>query len=125
MRQQEGNTGGPSLRDIRALLPSPAASDWRGQDMPGRQSPSLREVGALLPTPVVTDSFGSRRSTARTDEWTSNPGTTLTDAIWETLERTTDTIGNPLPGASTHPPSHDGSGSSDAEPHTQLTIEDA
>ena len=59
-----------------------------------------------------------------TDLWLSRDGAfvCIHDA---TLERTTDTIGNPLPGASTHPPSHDGSGSSDAEPHTQLTIEDA
>lgn len=33
----------------------------------------------LLPTPVRSDAHGSRRS----DEWTSNDGTTITDAIWQ------------------------------------------
>lgn len=51
----------------------------------------------LLPTPVVTDSFGSRRSTARTEDWESHPGTTLTDAIWEVQGRETDTRGQLLP----------------------------
>lgn len=37
----------------------------------------------LLPTPVRMDKAGSRRKTARTDEWESNEGTTLTDAAWE------------------------------------------
>lgn len=41
-------------------------------------SSSLRR----LPTPVVSDSRGSRRATARTESWTSNPGVSLTDAIW-------------------------------------------
>jgi hypothetical protein len=51
----------------------------------------------LLPTPVLTDSYGSRRSTARTEDWISHPGTSLTDAIWETQGRETDTLGNLLP----------------------------
>lgn len=36
----------------------------------------------LWPTPTSGDSVGSRRATARRDTWTSNPGTTLTDAAW-------------------------------------------
>lgn len=82
-------------------------------------SSSLR----LLPTPVVTDSYGSRRSTARTDEWVSNPGTSLTDAIWETQGRTTDTLGKTLPGASTPLPSGDGNEPSDDRHLPQLMIE--
>ena len=38
-------------------------------------------VGRLLPTPVASDAHGSRRDTARTEEWTSNPGTSLLDAL--------------------------------------------
>lgn len=34
------------------------------------------------PTPVFRDSNGTRRETARKDHWKSNPGTTLTDAVW-------------------------------------------
>ena len=40
----------------------------------------------LWPTPTTSDSKGSRRSTARTDAWSSNEGTTLLDAarLWPT-----------------------------------------
>lgn len=40
----------------------------------------------LWPTPTSSDAKGSRRSTARTDEWASNEGTTLLDAarLWPT-----------------------------------------
>jgi hypothetical protein len=55
--------------------------------LPGRKGHSQRTlsriVPALLPTPTETDSSNSRRSTARTLEWTSNTGTTLTDAALE------------------------------------------
>lgn len=34
------------------------------------------------PTPVTSDHTGSRRSTAHKEHWTSNAGTTLTDAAW-------------------------------------------
>lgn len=34
-----------------------------------------------LPTPTASDAKGSRRTTARTDEWISNDGTTLLDAL--------------------------------------------
>jgi DNA (cytosine-5)-methyltransferase 1 len=43
--------------------------------------PKLPDV-PLLPTPAAADSRGSRRVTARTAEWESNTGTTLTDAAW-------------------------------------------
>lgn len=184
-RRREGDTGGPSLRDLPKLLPTPQGRDAHGpqgnaylgqaDDLPAAASriadgpyallptpttqdgencggpsqherntpplnaevtkllptPTTRRDGhgnaerytspersndlgdclafireeeeeqpvemKLLPTPVVTDSFGSRRSTARTEDWESNPGTTLTDAIWETQGRTEDTQGKLLP----------------------------
>lgn len=109
--------------DERLYLPG---RKWHAQRTLSRIAP------ALLPTPVVTDSFGSRRATARTEEWESNPGTTLTDAIWLAQGRTTDTTGKLLPtpeqalsGAATSPPSADGRSSSDDSPLRQLTIEDA
>lgn len=97
------------------LLPTPTSSEANDgpSNKPGLRGggPSLREEIRLLPTPVVTDSFGSRRSTARTEEWESNEGTTLTDAIWEVQGRETDTTGKLLPT----PQSADGSGGRDAE----------
>jgi hypothetical protein len=105
-----------------ALLPTPSANDHTGSELETRQArqedgntggPSLRDLPKLLPTPVVTDSYGSRRSTARTDEWTSNEGTSLTDAIWETQGRETDTKGNLLPT----PSARDRKGRSAREPH--------
>jgi hypothetical protein len=40
---------------------------------------------SLWPTPVTTDARGSRRNTARGAHWTSNPGSTLLDAVlWPT-----------------------------------------
>jgi hypothetical protein len=81
-----------------ALLPTPTGDDANNVTRESGDFQSLaREANKLLPTPVVTDSYGSRRSTARTEEWISNPGTSLTDAIWETQGRETDTKGNLLP----------------------------
>lgn len=122
-RREDGTTGGPSLRDLPHLLPTPTGRDHKGRNqrnddsclpgavgdlLPTPTGGDVREakegqpllvdaVDKLLPTPVVTDSFGSRRSTARTEDWKSNPGTTLTDAIWETQGRTEDTRGKLLP----------------------------
>jgi hypothetical protein len=47
---------------------------------------SVRRTSASVstgwPSPTLPDGKGSRRATARKEEWTSNPGTTLTDAAW-------------------------------------------
>lgn len=102
------------------LLPTPMTDP----DSANGRARNLGRETKLLPTPVVTDSYGSRRSTARTEDWQSNPGTTLTDAIWETQEREEDTMGNRLPGASTKEPSDSGKESSGEQPPRQLTIED-
>lgn len=88
------------LANVKKLLPTPTTKDGENDGGPSqlaRNTPPLNAEVKLLPTPVVTDSFGSRRSTARTEEWKSNPGTTLTDAIWETQGRTEDTRGKLLP----------------------------
>jgi hypothetical protein len=89
------------------LLPTPRASDMNGYEPLERAEhrdkleTRIRRVqgeeAKLLPTPVVTDAFGSRRSTARTEDWVSHPGTSLTDALWETQGRETDTTGRMLP----------------------------
>jgi hypothetical protein len=107
-RRAAGKTGGPSLRDLPKLLPTPDTGEsltghGRRGGKAGNGSQSGQDLERtveemkLLPTPVVTDSFGSRRSTAQTEEWASHPGTTLTDAIWETQGRTEDTQGKLLP----------------------------
>jgi len=36
----------------------------------------------MVPTPTASDSKGSRRTTARTNLWKSNPGLTLLDYAW-------------------------------------------
>jgi hypothetical protein len=111
-------------RETNKLLPTPNANEGRAAkdfdpdsySKSGRSLPTLARAAGedkLLPTPVVTDSYGSRRSTARTDEWTSNEGTSLTDAIWETQGRETDTKGNLLPT----PSARDRKGKSAREPH--------
>lgn len=92
----EARQGGSTLRG--ALLPTPAARDGKGANPNERDGgPDLPGAVKLLPTPVVTDAFGSRRATARTDEWESNEGTTLTDALWQVQGRTEDTRGGLLP----------------------------
>ncbi len=101
-------------RMASALLPTPTGDDANNVTRESGDFQSLaREANKLLPTPVVTDSYGSRRSTARTDDWISNEGTSLTDAIWETQGRETDTKGNLLPT----PSSRDRKGKSAREPH--------
>ena len=155
-RQEQGETGGPSLRDIGHLLPSPTVVDGtKGKSGPNADSPRSRlanleqllptpttqdaantagpsqlernseplnvVAAKLLPTPVVMDAHGSRRATARTEEWDSNEGTTLTDAVWQVEGRTESSSS----GESTSPLSDDGSRSSDEPPLDQLTIEDA
>jgi hypothetical protein len=107
----------PATREIvdsllpARLLPTPVAGDGEGgRTSKGAARPDEAGLAGtmrkLLPTPVVTDSFGSRRSTARTEDWISNEGTSLTDAIWEIQGRETDTTGKLLPT----PAAADGSG---------------
>lgn len=78
------------LDGLVRLIPTPNAQDGsRGADFARatRQESGgddLLTFGVkLLPTPTSKDGIGSRRSTARTPEWTSNTGTTLTDAALE------------------------------------------
>ena len=55
--------------------PRPSEATGHGRTLAGDAS--------MWPTPCVTDAAGARRETARTSEWKSNPGTTLTDATWK------------------------------------------
>lgn len=50
----------------------------------GKVRPSLETIArhGLWPTPTKQDAAGSRRATARQAHWKSNPGVTLTDAVW-------------------------------------------
>lgn len=91
---------GPALTTAVALWPTPVASDCKRGEVATPEKPGqTRSLGhavveerveeqrapttALWPTPVTTDAKGSRRSTARTDEWESHEGTTLLDAVLE------------------------------------------
>jgi hypothetical protein len=75
------STGAPSLPSA-VLLPTPAARDGKGRDMPGgKGGRSLPDT--LLPTPTVADSRNSRNATAgRSPESTGHPGSTLCDVFW-------------------------------------------
>jgi hypothetical protein len=64
-----------------SLLPTPQARDHKGRNQRDDETCLPGAVDRLLPTPVASDSEGSRRATARTDEWTSHEGTTLADAV--------------------------------------------
>jgi DNA (cytosine-5)-methyltransferase 1 len=74
-----------------------------GQVMRGEKIAVPRTVPATAhapsprywPTPVFRDASGARRETARKEHWTSNPGTTLTDAVWLEDKRDYDRPLNP------------------------------
>lgn len=76
-------SGGEDLTTATRRWPTPMASD--GTKGPGEYARGNQDLPAVAvskpwPAPTACDAKGSRRSTARTDSWTSNPGTTLTDA---------------------------------------------
>ena len=67
------------------------ALTWSRKAMPSGPSICALRASARLtsdsgcggwPTPVTSDHTGSRRATAHKEHWTSNAGTTLTDAAW-------------------------------------------
>jgi DNA (cytosine-5)-methyltransferase 1 len=63
---------------------TPLASDarrgaFRCEEEPGKFRTLVSDVS--WPTPVTTDSKGARRDTARKEDWKSNRGETLTDAV--------------------------------------------
>ncbi len=84
---QIAGTHGRSLaaeacESVRKNWPTPEAADaTRGSMTHMRGNPTLLGATKMWPTPTSTDSADSARATcARTHEWQSNPGTTLTDA---------------------------------------------
>lgn len=100
---ESSRQGGTSLEGTARMLPTPQASDASGgrydktawEENEGRRpsgakaSKPLGTAVRMLPTPTSSDGIGSRRSTARTEEWTSNTGTTLTDAALESTGEST------------------------------------
>ena len=69
--------GGLDLRTAVALMPTPAARDWRSGEASeatmGRNARPLNEVvvNALLPTPAVND-MGAGKTVEAWDEWTAD-----------------------------------------------------
>ena len=61
----------------KAMQSGPSICALRASGRPTSDS----ECGGW-PTPVTSDYTGSRRATAHKEHWTSNAGTTLTDAAW-------------------------------------------
>jgi hypothetical protein len=102
-RVSQGKTASLSdiTREVGALLPTCLANDDKGpQKGPRRQGGD--SLCNLLPTATAMDGRGSRRATARTDAWTSNPGTTLTDvAHMLPTSLAGDAKGGPGPGRET------------------------
>lgn len=87
-RQEEGATGGPSLRDLPRLLPTPTTQDGEntaGPSQRDRNSAPLNLVaadaadGKLLPTPTAGDAKASGSRNLEGSK--AHPGVSLTDAI--------------------------------------------
>jgi hypothetical protein len=92
-QQWSGVSLGQALEIAAGRLPR-EFQNW--EEVPGELGRLAREQ--LLPTPVVTDSYGTRnRTSGRQPDSTHHDGLTLTDAIWETQGRQTDTRGRLLP----------------------------
>lgn len=88
---EDDTKGGSDLQHRAAEWPTPSSMNQNGGDAlspgmahrAGRTPGNLYEAVArvIWPTPSRQDLVGSRRATARTSAWKSNPGTTLTDAM--------------------------------------------
>lgn len=108
-RAQDWKAGGKDgLEEELRTLPTPRTTDANGAGSHGQGGPDLRTVVSLLPTPTVNDSRGGRNKTAnRTDPAsTHHDGTTLTDAIRLLPTPTATPYGNnqsPTPGAAVRP----------------------
>jgi hypothetical protein len=92
-----GNPGNWALTELAAMLPTPAARDWKsaaGCEKLTNSRP-LNEVVSMLPTPVTTDAKGARN---RTSTGVGNPGTTLSDVVVLTSENPAGSNGKGLPG---------------------------
>lgn len=109
-RRESGPTGGPSLRDLPKLLPTPTVQDGENTAGPSqyeRNLPHLLEDETrLLPTPQSADGAGGRNETAA-----------MATLPLPTAVR--------LRGELTSRPFANGSESSDGPPLGQLTIGDA
>lgn len=91
-----GNELGRAVNEEERKYPTPMAADSErtseqgvrhykdGTDNPTLLGAARRaedEDRPLMPTPTASDGKGSRRATARTEEWTSKEGETLLDAV--------------------------------------------
>ena len=106
-RQDAGATGGPALRDLAYLLPTPTVQDGANTGGPSqyeRNSLPLNAVVKLLPTPTVGD--GSSSGSRNLEGSKAHEGVSLTDAVKFGNSKT------PRRGASTPRPSPVGNESS-------------
>jgi hypothetical protein len=121
--RQENKTGGPALRDIQHLLPTPAAEEPGGtperflerknRDGHQRTVPThLSLVVQLLPTPTLQQGRNATSGRSNPDS-PHHDGWTLQDVAFAGLI-----------GESTNQQSDSGSTSLDKKPQSQLTIED-
>jgi hypothetical protein len=80
-RRESGDTGGPSLRDLPKLLPTPTGQDSANNGGPSqyeRNTPPLNaEMAKLLPTPTSAVDSGSRNLPGSK----AHAGVSLTDAV--------------------------------------------
>lgn len=90
--REDGKNRIDQIERVTAFWPTPMATPYGSSQnginatRPSAGTPSLErqasDLSELWPTPTTRDSADSRRATARTEAWTSNPGMTLIDAIW-------------------------------------------
>ncbi|WP_225993376.1 hypothetical protein [Actinomadura rudentiformis] len=103
--------GGPDLRTVVSLLPTPWATDGTkgGPNQRGSAGDLMLSsaVSRLLPTPTATNAHGNDRN---------NHGRLLLPGVAKTL--------TPSTGATTGPRSTDGPASSDAPHPRQLSLDD-
>lgn len=101
--------GGPDLQTAVAMLPTPAARDYKGPGAGGQQGGmDLPAALALLPTPTATDCTdctGSRGHKPDGEPYSATSGVTLTDAVtsmdWgryaDAIARWEPIVGRPVP----------------------------
>jgi hypothetical protein len=130
-RRGAGSTGGPSLRDLPKLLPTPTAQAAKHGSTPDTTANgygfNLWDLPHLLPTPAATDGKGQDLPSRQGPPSLREASRLLPTPQAADGDRTTvyQPRGNPtLRGACTSPPSDDGSNSPGPH-HDQLTIEDA
>lgn len=127
--RQESGTGGPALRDIGHLLPTPMSATYEqgGDDGELRAAIQHGPGRRLLPTPRAASERTSRRAATAAHSRSAPSLTQSLELARGEIPRELESLDEAPAswnGASTSPPSDDGNTSSDDQPPAQLTIGD-